>query len=697
MQKHVYRNFFVAVLVAFALPALLLLVLAFLLSPPSPTRDSAVQQSNVAATNSFAGSESCAKCHPQQYELWKNSTHGRAGGPPEKSRVIARFDGTPLHFKDAVVTPLINANGEYIFAVEPEGAPKMEIKVDAVVGGGHMYGGGTQSFFEKFPDGTVRFLPFDFIRREGLWFVQLRRDKSWAPISREISLQTDLANWPPHRVLGTLTEFSNCQNCHGSQIAVAYNPQAHKYDTHFQSLAINCESCHGPGKRHIEIVSRPGWEKLPEIGMKPLATLSKEQSLLVCFQCHASKDTIREAAYLPGMQLEDFFSLKLPVFEDSFTVDGRVRGFGYQSTHLYSDCYLDGSMTCVDCHDPHSQSYRDVFGKPLQSRFDNGQCTSCHASKAVNTTAHSHHKADSPGNLCVGCHMPYLQHQTVGTALMFARSDHSIPIPRPAFDQRLGLENACQKCHRDKDLSWQESKIKEWYGEIKPHHPMISNLIKALAVTNQTAAAKLLLDPAAKHPMAQMTGLLKFTVAWLRPNMDSVDPDVVTKLKSFAQSDDLDLQSMALLALHFAYDRDTNVHALLRDRLNTFKDENDPVRNLWAVAMDYLGSAYASEDNVTNAIITFRKSLEVRPDNVVAISHLAMALFQAGDSAEAISTFQSAVKARPEKAVLHFQLAQLYARLQRLSDAINELEEGLKYAPEDPNAKHMLQQLRNAQ
>src|SRR5438105_2052922 len=272
----------------------------------------------------FAGSEACAKCHQKQYDLWKKSTHGQAGGKPGEAKVIARFDGQPLYFKDAVVTPTIR-NGEYIFSVEQEGLPRNEIKVYATVGGGHMYGGGTQSFFEKSADGTARFLPFDFIRRENLWFVQLRSDRTWTPISKEISLQTDLANWPPNRVLGTLTEFSNCQNCHGSQIAVSYDKQDRKYDTHFQTLQINCESCHGPGQRHLEIVSRSGFDRLTDIGMEPLATLSKDQSLKVCFQCHATKDAIREEPYLPGAPLEDYFSVKLPVFDETYTVDGRIR------------------------------------------------------------------------------------------------------------------------------------------------------------------------------------------------------------------------------------------------------------------------------------------------------------------------------------------------------------------------------------
>src|SRR5438093_552304 len=44
----------------------------------------------------FTGSETCAECHAEQYAGWKESTHGRAGGPPAPERVIAPFNGHPL-------------------------------------------------------------------------------------------------------------------------------------------------------------------------------------------------------------------------------------------------------------------------------------------------------------------------------------------------------------------------------------------------------------------------------------------------------------------------------------------------------------------------------------------------------------------------------------------------------------------------
>lgn len=161
-----------------------------------------------------------------------------------------------------------------------------------------MVGGGTQGFVSRFADGTVRFLPFDFIRREDTWFCNTngRANHGWVAITPDIAL-ADCGDWPPPRVLGDELRFANCQSCHGSQITVTLDSTAYAYRTAYTSLGINCESCHGPGKRHIALVESGDGARTGDVGMRALATVDKDHSLGVCWQCHALKDQLA-----PGYQ-----------------------------------------------------------------------------------------------------------------------------------------------------------------------------------------------------------------------------------------------------------------------------------------------------------------------------------------------------------------------------------------------------------
>jgi hypothetical protein len=121
----------------------------------------------------FVGADACGECHTEKYNAWKSSTHGQAGGAPTRDRVIAPFNGQPLRFRDAVVTPSVSDRGTFVFTVAQRDRPVQRFEVHAVVGGGHMVGGGTQAYFAKFPDGTVRFLPFDYSKTERVFFGAL--------------------------------------------------------------------------------------------------------------------------------------------------------------------------------------------------------------------------------------------------------------------------------------------------------------------------------------------------------------------------------------------------------------------------------------------------------------------------------------------------------------------------------------------
>jgi len=53
----------------------------------------------------FVGSVACKSCHPDQFELWENSTHGQAGGSPADTKIKAPFDGKKILLKNGWFIP----------------------------------------------------------------------------------------------------------------------------------------------------------------------------------------------------------------------------------------------------------------------------------------------------------------------------------------------------------------------------------------------------------------------------------------------------------------------------------------------------------------------------------------------------------------------------------------------------------------
>ena len=640
----------------------------------------------------FIGAEACRACHAEEYEAWAGSTHGTAGGAPGPETVIAPFGGWPIRFADAVVAPLVDGEGRYLFRVEREGRPSREFVVSGVVGRGHMVGGGTQGYISRFPDGTERFLPFDYSRDRDVWFcntafvggfwvpgadrARLRADAGWLPISEEMRL-AECGDWPPVRILGTSRRFANCQNCHGSQVEVGYRADLGRYETRLTTLRINCESCHGPAAAHAEQATRGA----ADADLPALDTLGTEASLAVCFQCHALKRALEDPAGGPPAD----YSLGLPLVGDSpYLPDGRIATFGYQQTHRSSACYLFGSMTCVDCHDPHSQNYRDAFGNPLSGRFDDGQCTACHAGIAAAPERHAFHPAGSTGAACTGCHMPYIQHPELSGAIPYGRSDHTIAIPRPGVDEAVGLESACARCHADMTATQLAAQVESWWGAVRPHRAEVAALIAAKSPDAGQAELDRSLDEAAalgaRHALSKLMALDAWVMGWVegggglagpRPRgareVDPAEAEAVAggaagrsstglddppgrSLAAMAADGDEDVRAVAAAALHATRGDHEDVRALL-DRMSRAEATPARLRARWAAALSQWAAAAERAVGAESGLHFLRRAQEVRPNAPEPLVALGAGLAQAGEPQEAVQMYLEALQRRPDDPV----------------------------------------------
>ncbi len=640
----------------------------------------------------FAGSEACRSCHEEQYDAWAGSTHGTAGGPPGPETVVAPFEGRPIRFADATVAPLVDEEGRYLFRIERDGRAPLELVVSGVIGRGHMVGGGTQGYVSRFPDGTERFLPFDYSEDGDTWFcntafvggfwipgadrARLRADAGWQPITDEMRL-TECGDWPPVRILGTSRRFANCQNCHGSRIEVEYRPELERYETRLVTLGIDCESCHGPASDHAEKAARG----VPGGDLAALDTLDADAALAVCFQCHALKRALDDPAGGPPAD----YSLGLPLVGDSpYLSDGRIATFGYQQTHRSSACYLFGSMTCVDCHAPHSQDYRDAFGNPLRGRFDDGQCTACHASIAAEPDLHTFHPAGSPGAACTGCHMPYIQHPELSDAIPYGRADHTISIPRPGVDEAMGLESACARCHRDMTAADLAVQTGAWWGEIKPHRAEVA----ALAAAKSPGAGRAELDRALaetaalgdKHALAKLMALDAWVSGWVegggsgagarprdgrervqgageaveggaaRQPSPGLDDAAGSALAALAADGDEDVRAVAAAALHAARGGDEDVRALL-DRMPRVEADPARLRARWAAALSQWAAAAERAVGPDAGLHFLRRAQEVLPDAPETLVALGAGLTAAGEVDEGVQAYLEALRRQPDDPV----------------------------------------------
>jgi Flp pilus assembly protein TadD len=553
------------------------------------------------------------------------------------------------------------------------------------------------------------------MRRNGKWFCNTgtRLGRGWLPITPDLRL-ADCGDWPPIRVLGNLPRFGACQECHGSQIQVANEP-GRPHATRYVSLTINCESCHGPGRHHVERMRAGGGSE--DIGMEALATRTKDGSLEICFRCHALKDAVAPAGFLPGMDLDAHYSTKLPLLSDEPVFpDGRIRTFAYQQGHLSSACYLSGSMTCVDCHDPHSQHYRDANYRPIPGRFDDAQCTACHPSKAADVERHTRHAPQSNGSRCVACHMPYLQEPEVGTQVPYARSDHTVPIPRPAFDAALGIEVACQACHRHMDTAALERQTEAWWGTIKPHRPLVAGLERLRRRPSPDSALAVLRVPPGDDAVAEFLALGTGLRDVLRPDIDALDEEVIRRLQAAAASPDHDVAAVGLAALHYARGNDRAVRRFLVRRLGSLGASEPAVRARWAVLLGFLGDRHREKGDLNAAIATYRKSLEIRPGDGGTLVNLGLAHAARGDppAAEeaflsslhadssnslawvnlgmsragrrdepgALAAYESAIRMNPADGLAYFNLGNLHLRADRAAEAAAQYERAIATNPE---------------
>jgi Tfp pilus assembly protein PilF len=485
-----------------------------------------------------------------------------------------------------------------------------------------------------------------------------------------------------------------CLFCHTTGYDKGYHAATDGYASRWVEMGVGCEACHGPGAAHVHA-------RTTGDGADPYREPTPAALLGSCGACHARR--VERAPFVPGHEFLDAYEPEL-LDTQAYHPDGQVKEELYELVSFQmSRMYAEG-VRCWDCHEVHG-------GGTI--RKGDALCLGCHAPEYAGP-AHVRHAPESAGARCTGCHMPitvYMQRDP--------RHDHSFARPDPEATIALGIPNACNACHTDRDAEWAAARVREWYPDgaerarrravagtiarARAGDPeSVTGLLALLASdaddVRRASAARLL----ARFPTAAgVTGalatalgdrapLVRAGAAWAFSERAGLVPDAQDALVRALRDPVRIVRLHAALALR-TVDPDT-LRPDARATLATATAE-------WRESQMFVGDTpeahynlalyHAARGEVPAAEASYREALRLWPTSVQARHNLGMLFAEAGRLDQAQAEFET-ILARVTVPETAFALGLLHGERGNWREAAAALERCLQVAPQYPRARYNL-------
>lgn len=400
---------------------------------PKEAENTSQQSSN----NEFVGDKSCKSCHSNEYKDWLQSHHFMAMQPPNDSTVFGNFDNSSFT-ADGVTSRFFKRDGKFFINTQGDDGNNHDYEVKYTFGFTPL-----QQYLVEFPEGRMQVPRVSWDTKQKKWFHQYPGQK----ISSK-----DWLHWT-----GNAQNWNTmCASCHSTNLQKNYNIDSDSYNTTYSVINVSCESCHGPGKLHVDFVSGNDYKKgkkSPGTYLKLEKGASQLAQVNTCMPCHARKSDI-SASLVQSGEIMDNYIPEIPDTEH-FHADGQVNDEDYIYTSFLQSKMFHRDVKCSNCHNPHS-------GKIIFAT--NQLCLQCHA-KTYDDPSHTFHPVGIEASQCKSCHMPGKIYMGVDL-----RHDHSFRVPRPDLSVKYATPNACTNCHTDKPAQWAADAITKWFGPERKYH-----------------------------------------------------------------------------------------------------------------------------------------------------------------------------------------------------------------------------------
>jgi tetratricopeptide (TPR) repeat protein len=595
--------------------------------------------------------------------------------PATAKTVLGDFDNASLS-QFGVTTSFYKKDGKYMVKTEGPDGKLQDYEIKYAFGVDPL-----QQYLIEFPGGRLQALSLAWDSRPkaqgGQRWFHLYPDEKIAH-DDELHWTQASQNWN-----------SMCAECHSTHLEKHYDPVSRTFSTSWSEIDVSCEACHGPGWQHVTWATHAaGWEKLetgkglvislderkdvhwkiiPETGNAVRSKVrGSDKEIEMCARCHARRSPISRD-YVHGEPLLDHY-LPRRLDQGMYFADGQIDDEVYvYGSFLQSKMYHAG-VTCSDCHEPHSVTLR-IPG--------NGVCLQCHQTDRYDQSSHHFHQPGSQGASCAECHMPPRTYMVVDP-----RHDHSMRIPRPDLSVKLGIPNACNNCHQDKDAAWAAAQVNTWYGDTPTGFQTYAEALHG-AWHEQAGSGNTLATLIRDRDTPAIARATAFDQ--IGPYLSAATIDVLPQGLS---DDDPGVRAAAVAALE-------SVPAEIRVRL-AFPMLDDPVRAVRIEAARVLASIPSGElskaqrtslDKALQEAVTAQQAMAERPEAQTYLGSLYAAL---GEAEEAVSAYTTAAERNAAYVPAYVNLADLYRAQGRETEAENVLRRAIKVSPGNADVHHAL-------
>ena len=630
-----------------------------------------------ASVGKFVGRQVCADCHPEEHQLWQGSHHDLAMQAADESTVLGDFENSAFTYAGVTSTFFKRGTKFFVRTDGPEGELQ-EYEIAYTFGAVPL-----QQYLIQFPGGRYQALSICWDTRtteEGgqRWF-HLYPDEE---VNHE-----DPLHWT-----GLYHNWNHmCSECHSTNVRKNYSLEEDRFETSWSEIDVSCESCHGPGSRHVKwaeaapagVASSKAVDMgLPVrlkdndeavwsfVGDTGIAKRSKPRGSHIqvetCGRCHSRRSLLHED-YVHGQPLMDTHRPSL-LRDTLYHADGQILDEVYvYGSFLQSKMYHAG-VTCSDCHDPHSLR---LYGS------GNRACAGCHLPEKFDTPSHHFHQSDSRGASCVECHMRGNNYMVVDP-----RRDHSLRIPRPDLSLRIGTPNACNSCHADRSVAWAANAVTRWYGSEEAKEPHFGeSLSKGRSGSPEAEGALIALveDPA-------MPAIARASAVSLLPRYATRAS--LETIQQALKSEHSLLRISALSALEVVDPRDRigMAFSLLEDSIRAVRLE--AVRVLAAVPSDLWSATQRSV--FERALAEYLESQRVNADRPESHLRLGIAYQSLGRLEAAEKAYETALKVDSSFVGAYINLADLFRMQDREKEGEQILGEALAIDPNHADVHHAL-------